>query len=65
MSHRRLLVFLGVFSLLVFGLLVGSSLLVQADLLKTRGHVTVGIAGIPPIALYLVLSLRYILRVRG
>ena len=65
MRNRRTLLFLGVFSILIVALFVATSLLVQVNLLRVRGHVTIGIAGIGPLALYLVLSLRYIQRVKG
>ena len=63
--NRRLLLFLGVFSLLLVVLVGGSSLLVQADVLRVRGHIVIGLASLGPLVLYLVLSLRYIAGVKG
>ena len=62
---RRLLLFLGVFSILLVALVAGSAAAVQADLLRVRGHVVLGVAAVGPLALYLILSLRYIARVKG
>lgn len=59
---RRLLVFLGVFALLSLALVAGSAALAGIDVLRVRGHVTVGWAGTVPVVLYVVLSLRWILR---
>lgn len=64
-SNRRWLLFLGVFSLLLVALVGGSSLLVQADVLRVRGHVVIGVASLAPLVAYLVLSLRYIAGVKG
>lgn len=65
LANRRLLLFLGVFCLLLVALVGGSSLLVQADVLRARGHVVIGVASLAPLVLYLVLSLRYIAGVKG
>jgi hypothetical protein len=65
LPNRRLLLFLGVFSLLLVALVGGSSLLVQTDVLRVRGHIVIGLASLVPLVLYLVLSLRYIAGVKG
>lgn len=62
---RRLLLFLGVFSILLVALVAASAAAVQADLLRVRGHVVIGVASVGPLAAYLLLSLRYIVRVKG
>lgn len=62
---RGLLVFLGVFSLLALALIAGSAALAGLDVLKVRGHVTMGWVGTVPVVLYVALSLGWILRHRG
>ena len=65
MPGRRLLVFLGVFSLFSLALVAGSAALAGADVLRVRGHVTLGWAGFVPVTLYVLFSLGWILRHRG
>ena len=65
MTNRRMLLFLGVFSVILVGLFVATALLVQIDVFRVRGHVVIGLAGVGPLFAYLVLSLRYIQRVKG
>ena len=65
MQSRRFLVFLGLFAILSLAIVVGSVGLVQVDVLRIRGHVTVGWVGLLPLVAYLLLSLRYILRTKG
>ena len=60
-----MIVFLGVFSLLALALVAGSAALAGTDVLKVRGHVTVGWIGTVPVVAYVVLSLGWILRQRG
>jgi hypothetical protein len=62
---RRLLLFLGIFSILLVAMVAVSAAAVQADLLRVRGHVVLGVAAVGPLAAYLLLSLRYIVRVKG
>lgn len=64
-SNRRLLLFLGVFSLILVILIGTSSLLVQTNVLRVRGHVVLGLASLGPLVVYLVLSLRYIAAAKG
>jgi len=62
---RRLLVFLGLLSLLlVLGLTV-SAALVQLGFLRSLGHGNVGWMSVPILVLYLVLSLRWVMRNSG
>ena len=60
MSSRRFLVFLGLFSILALALVVTTAGLAGANVLKVRGHVTLGWLALLPIAAYLVLSVRWI-----
>ena len=65
MAKRRLTAFLGIFSGLAIVLMIGSALLVEQNLLRVRGHVTIGWAASVAFVLYLILSLPYIVRVQG
>ena len=63
-ASRRVLLFLGVFSVLIVALSVATSLLVQTNVLRVQAHVTIGLAGLGPLVAYLVLSLRFIQRTK-
>lgn len=64
-TSRRFIVFLGLFCLIVVVLLAGSAAMVQLGWMRSLGHRNVGWAAVPPLFLYLVLSLRFILRIRS
>jgi hypothetical protein len=63
-ARRRLVAFLGIFSGLAILLMIGSALLVEQNLLRVRGHVTIGWAAAAAFVLYLILSMPYIVRVQ-
>ena len=58
----RLLIFLGVFSTLLVLLLLATSAAVMAGVIRTEGHVTIGLAAALPVVAYQLLSLRHLLR---
>ncbi len=65
MLVRRLVLFLGLLSLLLVVALAATAGLVQAGILRPIGHGNLGWAAALPILAYLILSLRALLRARG
>ena len=59
---RRFVIFLGLFSLLLLGLLAVSAMLVQKGVVRTTGHWALGWAAVLPMSAYVVLSLRELVR---
>jgi len=61
---RRFVIFLGLFCLLALPLLVGAAVLVQRGTLRAEAHWELGYGFALPFALYLLLSLREIVRAK-
>ena len=62
---RRFVLFLGLFSLLALGLLAASGELVERGVLSGSGHTVLAWSVLAPMAAYIVLSVRELLKPRG